>query len=151
MFGFQVAPVELGAVGAIRAACARTGIVGLWKGYFAGLCVWGPFSALYFASYEAIRDAVGRDRPGSNLMAGMGGGAIAAVTTQPLDCAKTRLQVGLTQEGAGLFTVLRDVFVKEGMQALMRGALARALWLAPGCGITITVFDNVATMLQTAA
>uniref|UniRef100_A0A7S0IPK9 Mitochondrial carrier protein n=1 Tax=Calcidiscus leptoporus TaxID=127549 RepID=A0A7S0IPK9_9EUKA len=146
----QVAPADLRAADAIRAACARRGMIGLWRGYFAGLCVWGPFSAVYFASYEAIRDAMGREAVGSNLMAGMGGGAIAAVTTQPLDCARTRLQVGLTKESAGLMQVVRDIFAREGLQALMRGTLARALWLAPGCGITITVFDNVAALLQTA-
>eukprot|EP00965_Chrysotila_dentata_P217266 6189887-Pleurochrysis_carterae.AAC.3 len=144
----QVAPADLGVLGAVRAACEQTGLVGLWRGYTAGICVWGPFSSVYFATYEALRDAYGRERAGSNLYAGMGGGAAAALITQPLDCAKTRLQVGATAPGAWLFESMRDIFAKEGFRALMRGGIARALYLAPGCGISVTVFDLVSAALK---
>ena len=68
-------------------------------------------------------------------------GAVAAVLTQPLDCAKTRLQVGACEPGASFIQVLRQTYALEGGSALMRGAAARALWLAPGCGLSMTVFE----------
>jgi len=73
--------------------------------------------------------------------AGMISGAVAAVLTQPLDCAKTRLQVGACEPGASFIQVLRQTYALEGGSALMRGAAARALWLAPGCGLSMTVFE----------
>lgn len=42
---------------AARAACAGVGIRGLWRGYLAGLCVWGPFSASYFGFFETVKQA----------------------------------------------------------------------------------------------
>ena len=150
----QVAPAELGTLSAARAATATAGLAGLWRGYWAGICVWGPFSSSYFATYEALRDVIGRDEGGGaravmeSATAGVGAGAAAACITQPLDCAKTRLQVGATPAEANLFQVLRGVYANEGMHALMRGAGARALWLAPGCGITISVFEIVSKALD---
>ena len=40
-----------------------------------------------------------------------------------------------------------QVYAEEGARALWRGAAARALWLTPGCAITITVFEAVERLL----
>ena len=53
------------------------------------------------------------------------------------------MQVGAVEASAGIVDTLRLVLAEGGQAALWRGALARALWLAPGCGITITVFEAV--------
>ena len=37
---------------------------------------------------------------------------------------------------------------EEGVASLFRGGLARALWLAPGCAVTITVFEAVTAALR---
>ena len=52
-------------------------------------------------------------------------------------------QVGAVEASANIVDTLRLVLAEGGQAALWRGALARALWLAPGCGITITVFEAV--------
>ena len=168
----QVAPAGMSVSDAVRGACEGLGPAGLWRGYFAGLCVWAPFSAAYFAAYEAFRDAFrpaiaasgGSNGGGSaggeasnaaqSASAGAAAGGVAALLTQPLDCAKTRIQVG--QAGkvgrvpgvVEIFSVARQVWHAEGAGALARGGLARALWLAPGCAVTITVFEMVATALR---
>jgi hypothetical protein len=43
---------------------------------------------------------------------------------------------------------MRQVWQTEGTRALWRGSLARVLWLAPGCGITMTVFQAVTSALR---
>ena len=153
----QVGPAGMGVADAARGACEGVGIIGLWRGYFAGLCVWAPFSAAYFASYEAFRDAFrasgGHDgSEGANAAqsasAGAAAGGVAAIATQPLDCAKTRIQVGLSERSLGIFGVARQVWAEEGVASLFRGGLARALWLAPGCAVTITVFEAVTAELR---
>lgn len=77
---------------------------GLFKGYGATLAVWGPWNMLYFAMYEAAKDAcaahMGLARPrggeAEELPAWACAGAAAAaasgacVLTQPLDTAKVR-------------------------------------------------------------
>ena len=151
----QVGPLGQPTATAVRTACADAGgLSGLWRGYFAGLMVWGPFSSVYFMSYEALlRQLVGpRDaqeaHAGDNLACGIGAGTVAALTTQPLDCAKTRIQVGAVAQDAHLLPTVQAIWRTEGARALWRGAAARALWLAPGCGITITVFERVAKAFE---
>mmetsp|Transcript_30079 Transcript_30079/g.75149 ORF Transcript_30079/g.75149 Transcript_30079/m.75149 type:complete len:279 (-) Transcript_30079:289-1125(-) len=149
----QVGSTSLGTWGAVRDACESVGVVGLWRGYFAGLAVWGPFSATYFATYEALRSAMGGEQAKEasareSIPAGLAAGATAALITQPLDCAKTRIQVGLVPKDVSLLTVMRQVYATEGAQALWRGAAARALWLTPGCAITMTVFEAVERLLR---
>ena len=159
----QVAPVGTSVSDVVRGACAGIGVGGLWRGYFAGITVWAPYSAAYFSAYEAFRDALrsassGDGGEGANAAqsasAGAAAGGVAALITQPLDCAKTRIQVGQAgQVGkvpgpVEIFTVVRQVWVNEGASALVRGGLARMLWLAPASAVTITVFETVAAALH---
>lgn len=158
----QVAPVGTSVSDVVRGACAGIGVGGLWRGYFAGITVWAPYSAAYFSAYEAFRDALrsagsgdgGGEGAASSASAGAAAGGVAALITQPLDCAKTRIQVGQAgQVGkvpgpVEIFTVARQVWVNEGASALVRGGLARMLWLAPASAVTITVFETVAAALH---
>ena len=158
----QVAPVGTSVSDVVRGACAGIGVGGLWRGYFAGITVWAPYSAAYFSAYEAFRDALrsagsgdgGGEGAASSASAGAAAGGVAALITQPLDCAKTRIQVGQAgQVGkvpgpVEIFTVVRQVWVNEGASALVRGGLARMLWLAPASAVTITVFETVAAALH---
>lgn len=148
----QVGPLGLSAAEAARAAYDCAGhLAGLQRGYFASLVVWGPFSACYFATYEAlIWQLGGRQAAGmrEDLMAGVAAGAAAALSTQPVDCGRTRIQVGAVPQDVGLLACMRQVWQTEGTRALWRGSLARVLWLAPGCGITMTVFQAVTSALR---
>ena len=51
------------------------------------------------------------------MLAGVGAGGAAALVTQPLDCAKTRIQVGQAPRSAGLLQVLARVYAREGSGA----------------------------------
>lgn len=143
----QVAPMgTLDVAGAARAAIAAGGGVGgLWRGYVASIAVWGPFASIYFAGYEFAKARLGGDdtSAGGNMVAGVTAGTVAAALTQPLDCVRTRMQVGMVSRGVGIVEALRQILAEGGQRALWRGALARALWLAPGCGLTITIFERV--------
>ena len=152
------------------------GIPGFYVGLWAGVAVWGPYSAVFFATYELARDTVGdlvtpttRARgaktpaapevPSSSstttssieLLCGVCAGAVAAVVTQPLDCIKTRYQIHTGTHATGgpkvtLLSTLAEVLASRG--ALFRGTAARVCWLAPGSGLTITVFELVQRRLE---
>jgi len=143
----QVAPVGTDVRVVLRSIVSQHGVWGFWHGYCAGLWVWGPYSGLYFGSYELMKEAsagyfgTGREEGSiaQSLLCGMAGSMVAAVATQPLDCVKTRIQV-LGGERSSL-RVLRGIVEKEGTRALFRGTGARVMWLAPGGGITLCVFE----------
>jgi hypothetical protein len=84
-------------------------------------------------------------------------GAVASAVTNPLDLAKLRLQIerrsiaveeekgglkgrkGPTQ--AGLYHIMKKVYLQEGIKGLFRGAGARVLFHTPSTAITMTMFE----------
>lgn len=55
------------------------------------------------------------------MFAGMAGGATEALCLQPLDVAKTRLQLDSTGKYRGLFHTVRTIASEEGFRALYKG------------------------------
>ena len=84
---------------------ARLGLrKGIYRGYWAGLATYGPFSAIYFVVYEKWKARcahfVGASSVDSlsmpyHLGGGVFAGSIAAIVTAPIDAVKTRMQVML--------------------------------------------------------
>lgn len=90
---------------AFRKIMKYEGIKGVYRGYGATLASFGPFSALYFVFYEALKDrslkylypsssVVHHDLPLLwQIITAMSAGTIASLLTNPLDLVKLRLQV----------------------------------------------------------
>jgi len=87
---------------AVRQITAREGLRGVYRGYWATVASFGPFSALYFALYEQMKAAaqaatgVASDDMlpfGWQLTTACAAGLVASFLTSPLDLAKLRLQV----------------------------------------------------------
>ncbi len=101
---------------ACRTILRQEGVRGIYKGYFATLASFGPFSALYFACYEQAKhltrchnnnyptsidnDDISKDEAKSEeisfvqtIICSASAGAIASFLTSPLDMAKLRLQI----------------------------------------------------------
>jgi len=109
-------PLYAGSFDAFRTISRSEGILGLYKGYYATLASFGPFSAFYFVFYEQAKvyAALMEDRmtklsllpPAahpksrasnelstvSTMAASAAAGALASVLTCPVDLAKLRLQ-----------------------------------------------------------
>jgi len=141
---------------AIRSILKGEGISGIYRGYLATVGSFGPFSALYFAFYEAAKAAVaGNDSPGDARQLGFSeslgcaaaAGAAASVLTNPLDLVKLRLQVqrgagGLNFGYRGLAHGLRKMVAEEGFAAMLRGAGTRVAFHAPTTAITMALFET---------
>lgn len=149
-----------GSWNALRTIAQYEGVRGLYKGYASTLASFGPYSAVYFAFYEYLKDIFGSydsfDSFTSVLCAGGLGNLAAAIVTNPLEFVKTRLQVQravlridgrpATVRGfqfcyAGLFDGLRTVVKKEGLWALWRGVGSRAVFAAPNAALTMTIYN----------
>ena len=146
----------------------------LWTGVGPALLRDVPFSALYWAGVEPLRETLLARRrqqagatgvaPGdaalANLMAGTAAGAGAALVTTPLDVAKTRLQVRIASDAAALRSVgelgatmaeLRALAREGGMAALFTGVVPRVARLAPSCGIVLVSYELVKRFIGVAA
>jgi len=60
-------------------------------------------------------------------ISGAAAGCIAAITTNPMDVARTRLQVLDSSSRQNFVSVLRELLHREGWKALMRGMKPRVL------------------------
>ena len=118
-----------------------------------GVFVWGPFSSVYFAVYEKLQKLTKNTDPATrrnsvSLGCGMLAGGVAGGLTQPLDCIRTRLQVKAQgTEGMGFWRILSSMVRAEGLVSLFRGTSARVLWLAPGCGVQLAMFEAIRTRM----
>ena len=123
----------------------RDGIRGLGKGLFATIGREGPSFAVYFGSYDLIRQQLSRwlsvpvDKLKSQYLFLSGGmaGCLTWISTYPFDVVKTRIQLDTENRYSGLVDCFRKITATEGYRVLLRG-LPSALYRA--------FFTNAATL-----
>jgi hypothetical protein len=156
----------LGGGGGLAGAARGEGLLGLYRGYWATVGSFGPFSALYFALYEAFRAQAlkvtavhgggGGGGGGAQLpawlqaLAAGGAGAGASLLTNPLDLVKLRLQVwraggaeGIGAPYKGLWDGLRRVAREEGARGLLRGAPVRMCFHAASTCVSMSMYEEL--------
>lgn len=149
----------------------------LWRGLTPTLWRDVPFSAIYFAGYEATKRSLTGGGLGEGNAAGSGeefgvafvsgalSGSLAAVLTHPFDLVKTRLQTqgSPTNQGEGrlsgslrgaagkgsasVWVTIKQIVEKEGTKGLWRGLSPRVAKVAPACGVMIGSFEVVGRAL----
>jgi hypothetical protein len=163
---------------AIKSISRTEGLRGIYKGYWATLASFGPFSALYFMFYERFKE-MARERhqitishrrmedanlPFLQLVScSAGAGALASWLTSPLDMAKLRLQVqrgrlasmssneGVNAQYSGMVDCLQKVYRDEfGLRGLFRGAFARVLHVVPATAVTMSCYEKCRSMYANA-
>ncbi|KAJ1030841.1 hypothetical protein NDA18_002071 [Ustilago nuda] len=149
----------------------------LWRGLTPTLWRDVPFSAIYFAGYEAGKRSLTGGGLGEGKAAGSGeefgvafvsgavSGSIAALLTHPFDVVKTRLQTqgtssergnarlsaslrgGANKSSASVWTAMQEILSKEGSKGLWKGFSPRTAKVAPACGVMIASFEVVGRAL----
>eukprot|EP00277_Geminigera_cryophila_P000455 CAMPEP_0179415392 /NCGR_PEP_ID=MMETSP0799-20121207/6207_1 /TAXON_ID=46947 /ORGANISM="Geminigera cryophila, Strain CCMP2564" /LENGTH=360 /DNA_ID=CAMNT_0021188127 /DNA_START=329 /DNA_END=1408 /DNA_ORIENTATION=+ len=123
---------------------------GLMRGYMSGLATYGPFSAIYFLTYERFKTfCLGYTpelRTEHFVAGGFMAGTVAAVATAPIDLIKTRIQVCPGYNG--VVQSFNRIWREEGVAVFTKGIGARVIWVAPGCAITIAIFEDVGAFLK---
>ena len=132
-----------GSWNAVRTILRREGLRGFYPAYWVHQATWAPFNGLFFAIYEACKDA-GVHGLGSGVVAGVAAGFL----TNPMDLVKTRMQVARTDPStfnyAGAFDCVGQILRREGPLAFLDGAVARCATVAPRLTICVLVKDAIA-------
>uniref|UniRef100_A0A8C5LP82 Mitochondrial glutamate carrier 1 n=1 Tax=Leptobrachium leishanense TaxID=445787 RepID=A0A8C5LP82_9ANUR len=125
------------------------GVKGLYKGLGATLLRDVPFSVIYFPLFSNL-NKLGKSSPDDrapflhSFFAGCIAGSTAAVSVNPCDVIKTRLQSlnkGANEETYnGIIDCVRKIWIKEGPSAFLKGSGCRALVMAPLFGIAQVVY-----------
>lgn len=136
------------------------GVRALWTGVGAQLARDVPFSAICWATLEPLRrefsqrfgsEASATVVLGSNFVAGVIAGSVAAAATCPLDVAKTRRQIldpskVLTKSSTR--KVLAQIWREGGVQGLFMGVVPRVARAGPSVGIVVSFYEVVKYILH---
>lgn len=121
---------------------------GLYRGTPATLLRDVPFSVMFFPSHAFLKqkfaDSEGNTSFGAVFGSGVLAGGLAAAAVTPSDVVKTRLQVAAKQGDPaieGVYSCFRQIIKQEGPGALFRGALPRAMIVAPLFGIALLTYE----------
>ena len=115
----------------------RGGITGISKGLSATIGREGPSFAVYFGSYDFIRQLLAKVQsiPVEQLrsqylfLSGGMAGCLTWMSTYPFDVIKTRIQLDVTNEYTGIRDCYKKIVSREGHSVLFRG-LSSALYRA---------------------
>mmetsp|Transcript_9258 Transcript_9258/g.18860 ORF Transcript_9258/g.18860 Transcript_9258/m.18860 type:complete len:278 (+) Transcript_9258:1220-2053(+) len=128
------------------------GPLGLYRGYWLTIGVFGPYAMFYWMTYERLKENMRQFRQRATLGSGeilasaaISAGLGAALTT-PLDVVKTQLQTGTADHG-NLFAALGSIVRTQGLRGLFRGLTARVLWVAPQTSLTMASFERIKRFL----
>ncbi|XP_071043885.1 solute carrier family 25 protein Shawn isoform X3 [Parasteatoda tepidariorum] len=131
----------------IKELIKNKGILSLWRGLIPTLLRDAPFSAIYWSVYEQLK--LHQDHPSilKTLIFGALSGSVAATITLPFDVIKTIRQSDLgiavhhsTNKGS-MLAVLKNLYLKGGINSLFAGLVPRLMKVAPACAIMITSYE----------
>lgn len=153
-----------GAIQIIKNILQQEGLNGFFRGITPYMIVYGPGSAIWWMAYEWTKrliqpilptnpkidsDITGHfKKAASHLLCGSLAGIASVAVTNPLDVARTRLQLmefknhtERTSIKGGFIKVLRDTYVNEGMAGLYKGSRPRILIKIPGSALAFLGYE----------
>ncbi|XP_043582852.1 mitochondrial glutamate carrier 1-like isoform X1 [Bombus pyrosoma] len=127
----------------------KRGILGLYQGTGATALRDVTFSIIYFPLFARLNDIGPKREDGSSVfwcsfLSGCTAGSIAALSVNPFDVVKTRLQVIKKAPGEPTYDGVLDCITKtlknEGPTAFFKGGACRMIVIAPLFGIAQTIY-----------
>ncbi|XP_064470934.1 probable mitochondrial glutathione transporter SLC25A40 [Ornithodoros turicata] len=135
---------------AVRSLIQARGFSSLYTGLGPTLLRDVPFSSIYWANYEGLKQYFGQQEPTFHFsfIAGAVSGTVAAVITLPFDVIKTHKQIELgelellsVKKPSSTYTLLRNLYRSQGLHALFTGIVPRIIKVAPACAIMISTYE----------
>lgn len=131
------------------------GMKGLYRGYGATLLTNASGSAVWWGIYASAKNLASSllstydlhvspvKEQAVHTSCGVFAGIMSAILTNPLDVAKTRLQVLKNEKKLNVFGVLKELYKEEGIKSFSRGLQARIYHMFIFSLIMSTVYENV--------
>ena len=150
---FQLHKDNAGIIPTLRKIYVEEGILGFFRGNGTNIIRIVPYSAVQFATYEAVKRFLIGDRRHweSSATVKLASGALAGIAsvsvTYPLDLVRTRLSLpGDTPRS--IADCLRQVYLKEGgVVALYRGLVPTVAGIAPYVALNFTTYETLKTFM----
>jgi solute carrier family 25 protein 39/40 len=130
------------------------GIPNLWRGLTPSLAMAVPSNAIYFISYEGIRDSLLKHTDLGiitvPILAGFGARVVSASVTSPLELIRTNLQATSAVKGSssGLKTIAIKVVNRGGIKSLWAGLPPTILRDAPFSAIYWSAYECISRWIS---
>ncbi|XP_050213194.1 uncharacterized protein LOC126664719 [Mercurialis annua] len=145
----------------VKRVFLEEGAASFYRSYRTTVIMNAPFTAVYFATYEAAKRGLMEVSPESadderlvvHASAGAVAGGLAAAITTPLDVAKTQLQCqgvcGCRRfSSSSIGNVVKTIVKKDGYHGLMRGWVPRMLFHAPAAAISWSTYESAKAFFE---
>lgn len=134
---------------------------GFFRGLAPGLAQIVPYMGLFFATYETLRQPLGKlELPfgGGEAAAGVTASVLAKTGVFPLDLVRKRIQVqgprraryvhkNIPEYAGGTTGALKTIIKTEGVRGLYRGLTVSLLKAAPASAVTVWTYERVLKIL----
>lgn len=145
----------LDVLSAVKQLVQYEGFLSLWRGLGPTLLRDVPFSSIYWASYECMKQYTDQTKPNLqfNFAAGALSGSMAAIATLPFDVVKTHRQIELGErdlidpakrspsDPQNTTQILKKIYRQNGLRGLFSGIVPRVIKVAPSCAIMISCYE----------
>ena len=132
---------------AVKSATAVYGVRGLWSGTTFTLLREVPLymfgSVFYEQGKKLYTTAAGRESLANWELIAIGAlsGSVGAALTTPADLIKTRIMTNTTGVPIRVLALVREIVRTNGPLGLFKGALPRALWIAPVGAVNFGAYE----------
>ncbi|KAI6840946.1 hypothetical protein KC350_g5354, partial [Hortaea werneckii] len=145
------AAIYTGLGNAISTISRAEGYLSLWRGVSSVVLGAGPAHAVYFATYEVVKQAMGGNAAGHHPIAAASSGACATIASDafmnPFDVIKQRMQVhGSTY--TSISDCARTVFRQEGLRAFYVSYPTTLTMTVPFTALQFTAYESLTKVMQ---
>jgi solute carrier family 25 protein 38 len=137
---------------ALESILRNEGLRGLTRGLGPTLARDVPFSSLYLAFYDLLKERVagqthllGLSPEAAHMTAGLGAGLLASLVTQPADVVKTQMQLGKEQK---ISSAVASMCREGGISGFGKGLIPRMLRRSVMAALAWTVYEKITTSLK---
>merc|ERR1712172_168612 len=137
---------------ALESILRLEGLRGLTRGLGPTLARDVPFSSLYLAFYDLLKQKVasqtqlaGISPEAAHMTAGLGAGLLASLVTQPADVVKTQMQLGKERK---ISAAVASIYREGGMGGFGKGLAPRMLRRSVMAALAWTLYEKIATSLK---
>lgn len=145
------------AISAIRQIIKQEGPAGFFRGFASYNITYAPSSMIWWLGYELSKTIIPNLKLSSDwyfhfklIICGCIAGTLTSFITNPLEVAKTRLQLLEVSSQSdfsllrkGFFHILSQIYKNEGMSGLFKGVKLRLVFRVPGSALTIFGYEYI--------
>ncbi|VUC20688.1 unnamed protein product [Clonostachys rosea] len=154
IIGSSATPTTSSVIRSTYQIASKEGVLNLWRGMSSVIVGAGPAHAVYFATYEAVKHAMGGNQVGvHHPLAAASSGAAATIASDafmnPFDVIKQRMQIQNSKRMyRSMIDCARYVYKNEGIGAFYISYPTTLSMTVPFTALQFLAYESISTMMN---